>query len=422
MYPTGKNADQQWGKTTTVRPWLGASAAALALGMFCQNASAQFYAQSNLVSDVPGMAAVTDTNLVGAWGTTHTPTSPWWVNTTASGLSLLFNGQGQPLPLVVAIPPTNPATATGITANSGTGFQVESNLPAIFIFATLNGTISGWNPHQTNPQLAVLEIDNSGKAQYSGVAVGQLKGQDTLYAANFAQNRIDVFDSSWHPMSLSSTAFMDTNVPPNLTVFNVMNINGALVVTYAPTNALRGPNLAGDGYVDIYNPNGVLRGTLESGPWMNSPWGVALVPKKFGKFEKTLLIGMFGNGNIAAFDTKHGHFRGLLQDTNGQPITLMGKGLWGLGFGNGSAAGPVDSLYFATDFVTSGHFHGLFGTLTRVAENEDQDQGEDQNQNHNRNNGGEDGGNHNSGQQDGGRDGGGHDGGGSGGHDGGGDR
>src|SRR5690242_6815891 len=163
MYPTRKNADQEWGITKTVRPWLGASAAALGLGIFCQNASAQFYAQSNLVSDVSGVAAVTDTILAGAWGTTHTPTSPWWVNTTASGLSLLFNGQGQPLPLVVAIPPTNPATATGITANSGTGFQVELNLPAVFIFATLNGTISGWNPHQANPQLAVLEVDNSGK-------------------------------------------------------------------------------------------------------------------------------------------------------------------------------------------------------------------------------------------------------------------
>jgi len=394
MYPSRKNNDQKWGNTNTLRPWFGASITAAVLGLVSQNASAQFYAQSNLVSDVPGMAAFTDTNLAGAWGTIHSSTSPWWVNTTASGLSLLFNGEGQPLPIVVAIPPTNPATATGIAFNGGTGFEVASNLPAVFIFATLNGTISGWNPHQTNPQLAVLKVDNEGSAQYSGVALAQRNGQDTLYAANLGQNRIDVFDSGFKPVTLPASAFTDANVSAGLTVFNVFNINGALVVTYAPTNALQGPgpNQAGQGFVDIYDANGVLQATLESGSWMNSPWGVALAPEGFGKPNRNLLIGMFGSGNIAAFDTKHGHFRGLLKGTDGQSITLMGKGLWGLGFGNGSAAGSVNSLYFATDFVTAGHFHGLFGTLTRV-EDQDRDEGENQQDKHNRNQGGnEDGG------------------------------
>jgi len=367
MYQSKKNDNRNRGITNALRPWGIASATALVIGTLCQNASAQFYAQSNLVSDVPGTAAFTDTNLVGAWGIIHSSTSPWWVNTTASGLSLLFNGMGQPLPLVVAVPPTNPATATGIAFNGGPGFQVESSLPAAFIFATLNGTISGWNPKQSDPQLAVLKVDNAGVAQYSGVALAERNGQDLLYAANFGQRRIDVFDSSFNPVMLPSGAFIDANVPDNLSVFNVLNVNGVLVVTYAPTNALPGPNEAGQGFVDIFDANGMLLLTLEGGPWMNSPWGVAMAPTDFGKFSGRLLIGMFGSGQIAAFDTKHGHFRGLLKGSDAKPITI-GKGLWGLGFGNGSGAGPVNQLYFAEDFVSAGQFHGLFAMLTPIAE------------------------------------------------------
>lgn len=364
--------------TRTSRVWTIGLATALLLGVGLHKAGAQFYAQSNLVSDVAGLAAFTDTNLVGAWGTVHSSTSPWWVNTTASGLSLLFNGEGQPVPLVVAIPPTNPATATGIAFNGGSGFEVGSNLPAAFLFATLNGTISGWNPHQANPHLAVLKVNNEGTAQYSGLALAQRDGQDVLYAANFGQNRVDAFASDFTPVALPQGAFTDNNVPAGLSVFNVINVNGALVVTYAPPNTLQGPNQAGQGFVDIFDADGMLMQTLEAGSWMNSPWGVALAPKGFGKFSRDLLIGMFGDGQIAAFDAKHGHFRGVLHGVDHQPITLMGKGLWGLGFGNGSVAGPVTSLYFATDFITGGHFHGLFGTLTRATGEQEQD--EDQNQ------------------------------------------
>src|SRR6266404_8696294 len=362
-----KNDNRNGGITNALRRRVISSATALVIGMLCQKASAQLYAQSNLVSDVPGVAAFTDTNLAVAWGIISSSTSPWWVNTTASGLSLLFNGMGQPLPLVVAVPPTNPATATGIAFNGGSGFQVESNLPAAFIFATLNGTISAWNSHQSDPQLAVLKVDNQGVAQYSGVALAERNGQDFLYAANFGQRRIDVFDSNFNPVMLPSGAFTDANVPQNLAVFNVINMNGDLVVTYAPTNALPGPNQAGQGFVDIFDANGMLILTLEAGPWMNSPWGVALAPKDFGKFSRTLVIGMFGSGQIAAFDTEHGHFRGLLKGSDEKPITF-GKGLWGLGFGNGSGAGPVNQLYFAADFISAGQFHGLFGTFTRIEE------------------------------------------------------
>ncbi|HWX19411.1 MAG TPA: hypothetical protein VN578_05830 [Candidatus Binatia bacterium] len=145
--------------------------AALVSGMMlglCPGSLAQFYQQTNLVSDVPGVAAVTDTNLMGAWGTTRTPSSPWWVNSKVGGVSLIINGAGQPQPLVVAIPPTNGATATAITFNGGTGFEVSTGKPTVFIFATLNGTISAWSPMQSNRNLAVLKVAHSGGAGVDG--------------------------------------------------------------------------------------------------------------------------------------------------------------------------------------------------------------------------------------------------------------
>jgi uncharacterized protein (TIGR03118 family) len=329
-------------------------------------AAGSFYTQSNLVSDIPGLAAVTDTNLQGAWGITRSATSPWWVNSTASGLSLLFNGAGQPLPLIVAIPPTNPATATGIIFNGGDGFQVETGKPARFIFVTLNGTISGWNPTQANPKLAVLKVDNSAHAAYAGVTLAQSNGADTLYVANFAQNSVDVFDTNFNSVTLSAGAFTDESVPSGYSVFNVQLVRDVLYVTYAPTNIFGGGGGPGQGFVSGFDVNGTLVKRLRHGPWMNAPWGVTLAPDDFGHFSKRLLVGMFGNGQIAGFNTRHGNFRGLLRGVDERPVTV-GKGLWGLGFGNNTNAGPSTTLYFATDMVNKGVFHGLFGTLTTTS-------------------------------------------------------
>src|SRR5215469_4809400 len=178
MFKNNRSHNLIQGINSALQPLLGASAMACMLVAVCPKVwgDEHFYVQSNLVSDVAGVAEFTDTNLVGAWGTVHSSTSPWWVNTTASGLSLLFNGMGQPLPLIVAIPPTNPAMATGIVFNGGDGCQVEAGKPARFIFVTLNGTISGWNFAQANPKLAVLKVDNSAHAGYTGVTLAQRNG------------------------------------------------------------------------------------------------------------------------------------------------------------------------------------------------------------------------------------------------------
>ncbi len=337
----------------------------------CATASAQFYQKTNLVSDVPSLASVLDTNLVGAWGTAHGPTSPWWVNTTRSGLSLLFNGAGQPLPLVVAIPPTNGASATGIAFNSGAGFEVAMGEPAAFIFATLNGTISGWNPSQADRNLAILEVNNAGKASYAGITIDQRSGADYLYAANFKQDRVDVFDTKYQPVTLPAGAFEDNELPDGVSVFNVQAVGSDLYVTYAPTNTFTGPNQAGDGYVTVFDADGKVLRRLKHGPWMNSPWGVTLAPGDFGRFSNQLLVGMFGNGQIAAFDADNVNFRGLLRGTDGAPLTIS-KGLWGLGFGNGASAGPTNALYFATDIVINKAFHGIFGVITAAPSTEEE--------------------------------------------------
>ncbi len=347
----------------------------------CATASAQFYQKTNLVSDVSGMASVLDTNLVGAWGIVHGPTTPWWVNTTRSGLSLVINGAGQPLPLVVAIPPTNGASATGIAFNSGAGFEVAMGEPAAFIFATLNGTISGWNSSQADRNLAILKVNNAGKASYTGLTIAQRAGADYLYAANFMADRVDVFDSKYQPVTLAAGAFEDTELPAGVSVFNVQALGSDLYVAYAPTNTFTGPNQAGDGYVTVFDADGNLIRRLKHGPWMNSPWGVTLAPGDFGRVSNSVLVGMFGNGQIAAFDAEKGNFRGLLRGTDGAPLTIN-KGLWGLGFGNDASAGPTNALYFATDVVINKAFHGVFGVITAAPTEQENGAGHGRGANH----------------------------------------
>ena len=324
-----------------------------------------FYARTNLVSDVPGVARFTDTNLMGAWGITRTATSPWWVNSTLGGVSLLFNGEGEPFPtnspLVVTIPPAHSA-ASGIVFNGNGGFDVASNASALFIFVTLGGGISGWSPAQSNRLAAVLKVNNPG-ASYTGVTLGWLNGSNTLYAANFAANRVDVFDQNYHPVTLPAGAFTDVEVPDDLSVFNVQLISSNLLfVTYAPTNVFGNGTAPGAGYVAVFSTGGILLGHLAHGPWMNAPWGMTLAPVDKKRHHNILLVGMFGNGTIGRFDAENGHFRGWLLGTDGEPITI-GQGLWGLSPGNGANAGPTNVLYFAADRVSTNGFHGIFGSL-----------------------------------------------------------
>ncbi len=348
------------------------------------------FVQTNLISDVPGLAQITNANSVNAWGLTAGPTSPFWVANQGSGTSTLYSAsqpQTQVVPLVVNIPanPTdNPLPAhgspTGTVFNtSGTGFNVSEGTKSgssIFLFATTDGVIAGWSPgvDRTN---ALVGAKNNG-AVYTGLAIGtDSKGNTLLYAADFSKNTIDVYDQNFTLVTSLPGNFTDPNLPSGYRVFNVQAINNKLYVEYAPFNPATGGVLAGtgNGVVDVYTTDGKLdkavNGTgrlISNGP-LNDPWGIALAPSNFGAFSNDLLVGNFGSGTINAFNAKTGKFVGELMTSSGQPFDV--EHLWALEFGNGSAAGPANTLFFTAGLTShfgsgTGTPHGLFGSIQAV--------------------------------------------------------
>jgi uncharacterized protein (TIGR03118 family) len=325
------------------------------------SALAQHYQQTNLVSDVPGLAPITDSNLVNPWGLARSATSPWWVADNGTGVSTLYRGNGTIVPLVVTIPVppggTPPASPTGTVFNGNTADFLGDR----FIFVTEEGTISGWRSGTS----AVLRVNQAGSAIYKGVDIAQINGASFLYAANFFAGTIDVFDNNYMSVTLAPGAFSDPLLPEGFAPFNVQNIGGHLFVAFAKQDEEKEDEVAGPGlgFVDAFDASGNLVLRLRSGRWMNAPWGIALAPSNFGKLSNTLLVGQFGSGEIATFDLKHGNFHGLMRGTNGHPLTI--EGLWALSFGNGAAAGPTNTLFFTAGI--DDEEHGLFGTITPIA-------------------------------------------------------
>jgi uncharacterized protein (TIGR03118 family) len=332
-----------------------------------------FYHQTNLVSDLPNVAKFQDPNLVNPWGLSHSSTSPWWVSDNGTGVSTLYNGQGQafPLgsPLVVTIPPPagspagTTAAPTGNVFNGTSGFVVTEggkSGPSFFIFATEDGTIAGWNP-TVDMTHAVLAVDNSASgAIYKGLAIGSNGSGAFIYATNFHAGTIDVFDSNFAPATLSGS-FTDPRIPIGYAPFGIQNIGGNLYVTYALQDENKEDDVAGPahGFVDVFDTNGNLIRRLVSHGRLNSPWGLALAPADFGRFSNDLLVGNFGDGRINAIDPKSGAFLGQLSEQAGKPITI--DGLWALVFGNGANAGATNELFFTAGIDDEAH--GLFGDI-----------------------------------------------------------
>src|SRR5438445_2749619 len=247
------------------------------------------YRQVNLVSDIAGVAGVTDANLVTPWGLVHSPTSPWWISDNGTGVSTLYDGSGQPFPvgspLVVTIPPAaggSSAAPTGVIFNGTSDFVVGGGgtaASALFIFATEDGTISGWAP-QVDLHNAILKVDNSANPSagngtvYKGLALGTASGANFLYATNFRAGRVDVFDHEFNPVSTFS--FSDPAIPAGFAPFGIANIGNSLYVTYAEQNAEKHDDVAGpgNGFVDVYSTTGVLLQRLVSHGALNSPWGL----------------------------------------------------------------------------------------------------------------------------------------------------
>ncbi len=384
-------------------------AAVFALAVFVPNvAKAQHYTQKNLVSDISqpdnadGSKVLLDPNLKNPWGLTRSPGgSPWWVGNNNSGTSTLYDGAGTPQNFFpdphpdsngngidspfnnfVMVPPPGfaPGTQsapTGVVFNgSPTNFLVAPGKQAIFIFATEDGTISGWNPgvDVTN---AVLKVDHSDKgsansAVYKGMTSGEIDGKKFLYVTNFRSARVEVYDTNFQPVHFGEDAFDDERIREGFAPFNVQNIGGSLFVTYAKQDAARHDPVGGDGlgFVDIFSTTGKLQGRLEHGDWFNAPWGVVWTPRDFGEFSNTILVGNFRSGWIAAFNGFTKKFIGFVRNPDNSLVFI--DGLWSLTFGNNGNAGSSTTLFFTAG--PNNETDGLFGTLTPVAAEQDGDE------------------------------------------------
>jgi uncharacterized protein (TIGR03118 family) len=317
------------------------------------------YVQTNLTSNIPGRAANTDPDLRNPWGLSFGNASPYWISDNATGLTTLYNGLGVKSALVVSIPlPSGGLSApTGQVFNNASAFQLSNGSNASFLFATENGTIAGWNGAAGTT--AITMIDNSSNASYKGLAIAGTGASARLYAANFATGHVDVWDGSFNPVL---GGFMDPTLPAGYAPFNVQNVGGNIVVTYAVVDPGTGDDVAGpgNGVVDVYDANGNLLRRLSSGGALNSPWGVALAPSGFGPFGNALLVGNFGDGTINAYDFFSGAMLGTLTDGVGSPI--VNDGLWALAFGNHSATSDPNSLY-----ITAGLNDEADGLFARIS-------------------------------------------------------
>jgi len=333
---------------------LVAAALTLLLAVTPKLVGGTLYTQTNIVSNSSATpASFTDPNLVNPWGNVSNGGSPFWVSDQGTGLSTLYSTPpGTPQSLVVSIPGGNP---TGIVANNA-GFNVNGS-PAFFIFATLGGTIAGWNGTPTLGN-AVTEAAVPG-AVFTGLA--QNSSGTFLYASDFKNGKIDVFNSTYTQVSLAGS-FTDPNLPAGYSPYNIQLVNGSLYAEYAPIGPNGQPMVGpGNGVVDVFDTNGNFVQRLISNGQLNVPWGIALAPSSFGQFGGDLLVGNFGNGWINAFNPTTGAFAGTLDLVNGTPFAE--PALWSLDFGIGGNGGTPGVLYF-TSGLTLSQTGGLLGSLT----------------------------------------------------------
>ena len=341
---------------------------------------AQQYQKTNLVSDLGTLGAHTvDPKLKNPWGIARGPSgNPWWVSDEKSGVSTLYNAQGKPANvlnpgangLVVTIPPSVPppsiGTPTGVVFNgSANDFRVAPPGVAqtFFLFVSLDGTISGWDP-AANPTTAIRKV--STQSVLTGATIAQIGADRFLYVADLKAGKIRVYDSNFQPMALGQGAFDDDHLPPGFAPFNIQNIGGDLYVAYAKQDQAKTfvTSGAGLGFVDVFSPQGRLLLRLQHGNWFNAPWGLTLAPSDFGTFSHRILVGQFGSGEILAFDAVTGQFQGKLNDQNNQVIAMTG--LWGLAFGAGDQTSGAANTLFFNEGLNGGN-DGLFGTLTPIA-------------------------------------------------------
>jgi len=325
------------------------------------------YTVSRLVSDVPGLAATTDSNVRNAWGLARSATSPWWFSDNATAEASVYTGDGT----LVAIGGQNaqgvPGAPTGTVFSGIPGqFQVGTTAsPTVldksnFIFDSEDGTISAWRPGSMS---ALVTVDmSSSDAVFKGLAISNGPSGPRLYATDFANGQVDVFDGGWNPVHVSG-AFVDRHLPKGFAPFGIQTIGDRVFVTYGKQQAGSDDEAHGRGLgaVDVFNLDGKLLGRVAQRGQLNAPWGLALAPASFGHFRNDLLVGNFGDGQINAYAEKHGRFvhRGTLRAAGHGKLTI--DGLWALDFGNSGSNGDPQTLFFTAG--PNDEADGLFGTI-----------------------------------------------------------
>jgi uncharacterized protein (TIGR03118 family) len=311
------------------------------------------YAVSNLTSNQAGKGKHTDPLLINAWGLVYGPNAPFWVSDEGNGWSTLYDGTGTPQSLQVIVHTHNGSgfgTPTGIVYNGSSQFQIDS-WPSAFMFATLDGSIQGWSHFDSSQTL--VGVDNSGSgSSYTGLAVTSHSSGNFVYAADFANNKIDVYDGTFTFVK----SFTDSKIPKGFVPFNIQDINGTLYVTFVSASGASG------GYVDTFKEDGTLIKRLIHGKPLNQPWGLAIAPKNFGPLSNTLLVANNTNtSTISGFNVKTGKLVGTMMTKAGKPLKI--DQLWGIDFGGGSSSnGRTDQLFFAAG--PKNNADGLFGAIS----------------------------------------------------------
>ncbi|MFB6457247.1 TIGR03118 family protein [Chitinophaga sp. Hz27] len=309
--------------------------------------------QVNLVSDTASFTGVIiDNNLVNAWGIALGPTGAFWISSNGAGLSVIYNNSGNTLlsPVTIPAPGGGAGAPTGAVFNNTTSF-----LGTKFLFATEDGTIVSW----TSGATGVIQADRSATmAVYKGLAIASNQGNDYIYATNFRSGAIDVFDTNFH--LVNGMSFTDPQIPAGFAPFNIRNINGELFVTYAKQKPDKHDDLAGsgNGYVDVFRPDGSLKRRFAAQGTLNSPWGITPGCAGLGgnANDDVILISNFGDGRINVYNG-NGNFLGQLKNGN-TPVTI--QGIWAIESNVSSAPGKI--------YFTAGPFdesHGLFGYLQK---------------------------------------------------------
>jgi uncharacterized protein (TIGR03118 family) len=293
------------------------------------------YQATYLTTNTTGKAKYTDPLLQNAWGIAYSPGNPFWVSDEASGWSTLYDAQGQPQSLQVVVPPasgTGAGSPTGLVYNASSEFAIDGWV-SVFLFATLDGTIQGWSDF--NPGSTLIAVTSSGSS-YTGLAITNHASDNFIYAADAANNKVDVYDGTFSLVN----SFTDPSVPAGFAPFGIQDIGGKVYVSYAATNGGSG------GYIDIFTEGGTLEKHFTHGKPLNQPWGFAVAPANFGTLSGTLLITNNATvGNINGFNLKTGALVGTMENSSGKAISI--NGIWGIEFGGGTTAnGQTNQLFF----------------------------------------------------------------------------